>query len=69
VTELEDLTSEEVEKVETTGREWYLSHRDHVKGLVKSAEGGEGYPPSGSDLFHPELWKSKHWVWFFEWYR
>ena len=23
-------------------------------------------PPSGSDMFHPELWKGCHWKWFEE---
>jgi hypothetical protein len=23
-----------------------------------------GIAPSGRDMFHPELWKGTHWVWF-----
>lgn len=41
---------------------WYREHLHHVVGLVKNQF--VGYPPSGSDLFRPELWTSAHWKWF-----
>jgi hypothetical protein len=44
---------------------WWRDHQAHVGRLIASREGeGSAYPPSGSDRFHPELWKASHWRWF-----
>lgn len=44
---------------------WWDGHKPHVDRLIKSQEGsGSAYPPSGSDQYHPELWKAPHWRWF-----
>ena len=44
---------------------WWDKHKSHVDKLVASRDGrGETYPPTGSDRFHPELWKAGHWRWF-----
>lgn len=40
---------------------WYGQHSAHVERLV--SKDGPSYPPSGSDCFHPELWKDAHWRW------
>ena len=44
-------------------RIWYRAHREHVDLLVAISDAG-GYPPSGSDISQPELWKPAHWRWF-----
>lgn len=59
----EDLRKEEKEKIVEKGAEWLTKHEKHVKDLACSHE-YPGYSPSGSDLYHPELWKSGHWKWF-----
>lgn len=41
---------------------WYYDHEEHV--LEQSLTDDEEYPPSGRDVFHPELWKAPHWKWF-----
>ena len=44
---------------------WWDKHESHVDWLIASRDdGGVAYPPSGSDRFHPELWKAGHWRWF-----
>lgn len=44
---------------------WYGEHRDHVNRMLAHYVGG-GFPPSGSDCLHPELWKPGHWKWLLE---
>lgn len=43
-------------------REFYWGHIEHVDRLLGDADAE--YAPSGSDIFHPELWKPAHWKWF-----
>jgi len=43
---------------------WRASHSDHVAKLVASARCA--YPPTGSDVIRPELWKDAHWRWLRE---
>lgn len=62
VKEFSSLSEEERVTVVEQGRMWLRRHRDHVKHVLE--EGEAAYPPSGSDLFQPELWKSGHWRWF-----
>ena len=56
-----ELSSEDKERVMAVGLRWYNLHKEHVDSLCKEEK--ELYPPSGSDCFHPELWKSGHWNW------
>ena len=58
----DDLTDAERTEMLTAATAWQTEHREHVKRLIKEAE--TSYAPSGSDMFHPELWKSAHWKWF-----
>lgn len=44
-------------------REFYDQNVKHCRKLIAYAE-TDGYPPSGSDIFHPALWKGSHWKWF-----
>ena len=44
-------------------REWYKQHQMHVNRMLTFES--RDYPPSGSDVHHPELWKIGHWKWFF----
>ncbi len=46
--------------------QWYAKHKTHVDGLVASQRPMLCYPPSGSDILHPELWKTPHWIWFLD---
>jgi hypothetical protein len=60
--EFEDLTKEMQHVVVLLGKQWLAEHLFHVLRLVGGAK--VAYPPSGSDCFHPELWKAEHWKWF-----
>jgi hypothetical protein len=40
---------------------WRAEHEQHVSGLI--ASDGPAYPPCGSDLMRPELWRPPHWRW------
>lgn len=45
-------------------RAWRDEHTDHVQRLLNSTDGAcLIYPPSGSDVVHPELWRPPHWRW------
>lgn len=43
---------------------WYKDHKAYVDRLLKSTH--NLYPPTGSDLYEPALWKAAHWAWFLE---
>ena len=43
---------------------WRLDHQKHVESLIDNAE--KSYPPDGSDVTHPALWRGPHWRWFKE---
>lgn len=56
------LTEDQIKK----GIDYYSSHKDHVKKLLKWSE-GRSYPPTLSeDKNNPNLWKPGHWAWFME---
>jgi hypothetical protein len=42
-------------------RRWRSERPDHVR-LIAAGD-GVAYPPSGSDLHRPELWRAPHWRW------
>jgi hypothetical protein len=44
-----------------SAREWREKHRVHVDEITRG--GHIYYPPSGSDIFRPELWKPPMWRW------
>lgn len=45
-------------------RVWRDEHTDHVQHLLNSRDGDSlAYPPSGSNMLHPELWRAPHWRW------
>lgn len=58
-----------LDQLEVKGRavRWSLHHMEHVIRLIQDTSSPNmysySYPPSGSDLFHPELWKASHWRW------
>jgi hypothetical protein len=60
--EFSSFTNLEKVKIVIQGREWMRKHEAHVKMLLETSE--PEYAPSGSDCFHPELWKPGHWRWF-----
>lgn len=60
----ESLTQEDKNEVVCLAFEWQKSHEEHVTKLLKTNDFDYSYPPSGSDLLHPELWKAAHWRWF-----
>lgn len=44
--------------------QWWSEHKAHVHRLIVGPDDrGAAYPPSGSDVFHPELWRAPHWRW------
>ena len=45
-------------------KHWYAAHKEHVDQLVSHTR--DYFPPSGSDCYKPELWKSGSWKWFIE---
>lgn len=45
-------------------RAWYAEHKAHVDRIVE--EERQSFPPSGSDCWHPELWKSGSWKWLLD---
>jgi len=47
-----------------TAGDWYIDHQDHVDRLMASTT--DKFAPSGSDRFHPELWKAQHWKYYFD---
>ena len=57
-----DLTQEEKFEVYNKAFTFLHDHSDHVWSMVTKDK--DSIAPSGSDMFHPELWKSIHWVWF-----
>lgn len=59
-----DLTLGEIYEIREKARSFYNAHRDHVLKLYMNKRDDEGIAPSGSDMFHPELWKGIHWRWF-----
>jgi len=60
--EFKDLTEEQQVSVLATAAEWKENHFNHIKSLVKDKK--YAIAPSGIDMFHPELWKGIHWIWF-----
>lgn len=62
MTEWHELSREDKDKVLETAAKWCNDHTEHVNTLIDSAK--EAIPPSGSDLFRPELWKGIHWLWY-----
>lgn len=62
-----DLSDDEREKVLDKAMKWYNNHEEHVDTMIEEILGKQmkGVPPSGSDLYNPELWKDIHWKWFF----
>lgn len=62
----EQLTETEQGQVVEKGLAWYGKHKQHVTALMKYATDTDckPYAPSGSDMFHPELFKPAHWSWF-----
>jgi len=62
--EFEDLEYKEQEKIIQEGLDWMHEHMKHVDSLTFDGE-KTVYPPSGSDLYRPSLWKPAHWRWFY----
>ena len=62
--QVKDLTRAEKVKMIDLADDWKLKHEKHVWELRKGYK--EAYPPAGSDMFRPELWKGAHWNWFEE---
>jgi hypothetical protein len=43
---------------------WRSQHAKHAARLIAGKEGEKAaYPPSGSDVSRPELWRAPHWRW------
>lgn len=59
----DDLSAEEQKDLYNKAHSFLHDHSDHVHNLFDKKT--PSVAPSGSDMFHPELWKGIHWVWFF----
>lgn len=64
IQEIKDLSLKEWSDLQTNASNWNERHKDHVQRIRE--ETSYSYPPSGSDMLRPELWKGAHWNWFFE---
>lgn len=53
-----------INKLTGVALSFYLGHTKHVDNLVKAAK--VGIKPTGSDAYHPELWKGIHWKYYFD---
>ena len=62
--EWKTLTRQETKEVVDRANVWLSKHSAFVKCLASMDD--YAYAPSGSDLWHPELWKSGHWNWFLD---
>lgn len=58
------LNEEEQNKIRENAMNWFKEHKKHVYSLVDETK--DKVAPSGSDLYHPELWKGIHWRWFLD---
>ena len=60
----EQLNEQEQTKVREEAMKFFQPRKNQIyKNLEKDTP---KVAPSGSDLFHPELWKSIHWKWFLD---
>lgn len=62
--QIEDLTSDE--KKELYNKAFTYSHDNSELVHNSFNKKTPSIAPSGSDMFHPELWKDIHWSWFFK---
>jgi hypothetical protein len=60
--EFKDLTNEDQKVIFNNAFTFLHDHADHVHSLFDKQT--PIVAPSGSDLWHPELWKGIHWAWF-----
>lgn len=63
--EYKDLSEDEQLVVADKAEAFYRIHEKYVDLLVEQAKRYKGVPPSGSDIFNPEVWKDIHWKWYF----
>ena len=61
---MEKLSRRDGEIYIYNGLKWLADHESHVHRVIE--EGTATYPPSGSDTFCPELWKTPHWRYFLD---
>ena len=59
--EFKDLADFEKRLIISNANIWNGKHPKHVADIRVKDE--YCYPPSGSDMWHPELWKGGHWNW------
>ncbi len=60
----EQLSQKEQEVVKSQAMAFFNPRKKEIyKGITKETP---KIAPSGSDLFHPELWKTIHWKWFLD---
>lgn len=59
----QNLNNSEQKKIKDLASLWFSDHKTHVEKLLTNTK--ENVSPSGSDLYHPELWKDVYWNWFF----
>lgn len=58
----DDLTLEERIRIWNKAFTYKHDHPEHVEFLMSKTD--YSIAPTGSDLYHPELWKGSHWNWF-----
>jgi len=60
--EFNELKKEELEQVVDKANTWFLLHKKYVLRIMGKV--CKSYPPSGLDIYHPELWTGAHWCWY-----
>jgi hypothetical protein len=60
-----EFEQHEQTEILVAARSWYAEHKDHVDRLVSGPD-QSSFPPSGSDCYKPELWKSGSWKWLLD---
>ena len=58
------LNKDEQSKILSDGMKYFVKNKSTVRKSVD--KNTEKSAPTGSDLYHPELWKPSHWKWFLD---
>lgn len=60
----EQLNKQEQSLIQKEALVFFNTHKSKIYKQITPLT--EKIAPSGSDLYHPELWKTTHWKWFLD---